>query len=278
MVRHSIVGKRGYPLLHGVTLIELLVVIAIMGLLVGLTLPAVQMARESARRSACANKLRQICVAVKLHESTHQTFPTGGWGGRWMGDPDLGFSPRQPGGWIYNILPYAEQQILRTVGSKQQAEIKSESLAKVMGTPLELFNCPSRRLPLAFPFVGDRSLENAKAPELVGKSDYAINRKISYVKSEVIISDIQLAGKGMSQTIMVGEKSVEAGTYDLGTSPGDQLTMYVGDSDDVAREVGGQIVNDIDGGSGFGSNHPAGSNFAYCDGSVKLITADETVQ
>ena len=264
--------------LRGFTLVELLVVIAIIGILLALTLPAVEMARESSRRSSCANNTKQIGLSVKLHESSHQTFPTGGWGPQWMGDPDLGFGPRQPGGWIYNILPYVEQQSLRDLGKGQTGTIKSDSLAKVMETPLVLFSCPSRRLPRPYPFVGNQALKNATAPKLVAKIDYAINRKIAYIKSEVIVSDIQLGGKGMSQTIMAGEKSVSAGTYNMGTSPGDQLAMYLGDCDDVAREISGQPANDAAGGAGFGSNHPAGSNVVYCDGSVKFISTDELLK
>ena len=93
----------------GFTLVEVLVVIAIIGVLVAITLPAVQMAREASRRSSCANNLRQQAVAVKLHDGAHKSFPTGGWGGEWLGDPDAGYGPRQPGGWIYNVLAYIEQ-------------------------------------------------------------------------------------------------------------------------------------------------------------------------
>src|SRR5262245_55982395 len=88
----------------GFTLVEVLVVIAIIGILVGLLLPAINSARESSRRTACENNLHQIAIAVNLHEGAQHTFPTGGWGANWVGDPDAGFGPRQPGGWIYNIL------------------------------------------------------------------------------------------------------------------------------------------------------------------------------
>jgi prepilin-type N-terminal cleavage/methylation domain-containing protein len=100
----------------GFTLVEVLVVIAIVGVLVAILLPAVQMARESARRSSCANNLKQLGVAVLLHEHSHGTLPTGGWGPDWVGDPRAGFGPKQPGGWIYNILPYLEQQNLHDLG------------------------------------------------------------------------------------------------------------------------------------------------------------------
>ena len=95
------------------TLVELLVVVAIIATLIGLLLPAVQAARESSRRSKCMANLRQIALACLMHETAQGSLPTGGWGGSWVGDPDRGFDDRQPGGWVFNILDYAEEPALR---------------------------------------------------------------------------------------------------------------------------------------------------------------------
>ena len=65
---------------RGFTLVELLVVIAIIGILVALLLPAIQSARESARRTQCMNQLKQLVLGALTHHNTTKHFPTGGWG------------------------------------------------------------------------------------------------------------------------------------------------------------------------------------------------------
>src|SRR5439155_16523915 len=100
----------------GFTLIELLVVIAIIAILIGLLVPAVQQVRESANRTQCINNLKQMGVGFHNCHDTFKIFPGGGWGWDWVGDPDRGVGRSQPGGWVYQLLPFVDQAPLRNLG------------------------------------------------------------------------------------------------------------------------------------------------------------------
>jgi prepilin-type N-terminal cleavage/methylation domain-containing protein len=138
---------------RGFTLVELLVVIAIIGVLVAILLPAVQAAREAGRRTQCLNNLKQIGLAFNNHLDVQKHYPSGGWGWNWAGDPDRGYSVRQPGGWMYNILPYMEEQGLHDLGKGlQEGSVQKKTLARqVVQTPLAWATCPSRRAVDIFP-------------------------------------------------------------------------------------------------------------------------------
>lgn len=172
------------------TLVELLVVIAIIAILVSLLLPAVNAAREAARRTQCTNNLKQLALACMVHESTHQHLPTGGWGFDWVGDADRGYGADQPGGWIYNILPYMEEKALNDLPADgivdELTTPQLDGALRMILSTVTAINCPSRRTGL-FPTTLDTNAVNATqtspakrhlAPytgEFSGKSDYAMN-------------------------------------------------------------------------------------------------------
>ena len=97
---------------RGFTLVELLVVIAIIGILISLLLPAVQAAREAARRAQCVNNLKQLALGCLNCESAIKALPASGWIGICLGHPDAGVGMQQPGGWLFNIMPYIEESTL----------------------------------------------------------------------------------------------------------------------------------------------------------------------
>lgn len=168
----------------GFTLVELLVVITIIGILVALLLPAVQAAREAARQVQCRNQLKQLALACLAHEHYTKRFPTGGWGDAWVGDPDLGNDWRQPGGWLYNILPYMEQQPLHDLGAGKGLETpaKKDANTQRIQAVVPAFYCPSRRQATLYRWAdtgsgngGGEPNINAGSPSRVLRSDYAAN-------------------------------------------------------------------------------------------------------
>jgi prepilin-type N-terminal cleavage/methylation domain-containing protein len=135
---------------NGFTLVELLVVIAIIGILVALLLPAIQAARESARRAQCQNQLKQIGLAMHNHVSSLSVFPTGGDGynpdirnyltGTDVNNPaNSTGAPNGPNkqglGWGYQLLPYLEEDALKGI----------TTMGRLASAKVPLYFCPSRR-------------------------------------------------------------------------------------------------------------------------------------
>jgi prepilin-type N-terminal cleavage/methylation domain-containing protein/prepilin-type processing-associated H-X9-DG protein len=256
---------------RGFTLIELLVVIAIIAVLIAMLVPAVQQVRESANRTTCSNNLTQMGIAIHLDHENFKRFPSGGWGWTWIGVPSRGTGPEQPGGWLYNLLPYIERADLRQLGMDNAS--LNASMAMLVETPVPLFNCPSRREATTYPYTltnpvytADRNGNTVNLnplPAKTARTDYAGNcgnidaneisggpatlaqgdtmnwgtnsfNGIFYQRSVVKLTDL-ISGKGSSNIIMISERYMNTSAYTTGTDGGDNECMYVGMDNDVCR-------------------------------------------
>ena len=298
------------PSFHGFTLVELLVVITIIGILIALLLPAVQSAREAARRLQCANNLKQIGLASLSHEQAHGHFPAGGWGLLWVGDPDRGFGQLQPGGWIYNILPFIEQEALHQMGAGETFDQKKATNLTRVRTPLPTLNCPSRRRAMAFSHVDQAQVtwgpyHNCDWPSVVARNDYAFNggdhkgpganpssyhhgettfnwpaeeqyNGISHPRATIMMAHVR---DGASNTYLAGEKYLDPLHYTTGRDGGDNQSMYQGYDVDITRFTNWpglsgprQDQPSYNNINIFGSAHAGGAQFVFCDGAVRLTS------
>jgi prepilin-type N-terminal cleavage/methylation domain-containing protein len=285
---------------RGFTLIELLVVIAILGVLIALLLPAIHASKETARRMECQNHLKQLSLGCLSHEASLHYFPTGGWAPNLVGDPDLGFGKNQCGSWGFNILPFIEMKGIYNMGKGLKGDTKNPAVYPMVATPISVFNCPTRRSPIDYPW----RVKITIAKQVAGKSDYAINSGDSICKVEaypvilpypgpspydwVSLSSVNgisfqrsmITAKeiinGMSRTYLVGEKYMNPTNYCTG-APGDDDSLYAGFDDDNFRTALNPPMRDRQGfelDGGFGSAHSTVWNMSFCDGSVRGISYD----
>jgi len=271
----------------GFTLVELLVVIAIIGVLVALLLPAIQAAREAARRTQCTNQLKQLGLAVQTYHDAKGHFPTG----RNSKGP-IGVS------WAFEILPQLElQNVYDAYVAKERVD--SQANARAMRTPIGVYACPSRR-----PAAADRDFDNDDAPSQVQgvatAGDYAANAGLEedmgmegndFRNGDV---DLSLAGPmysgsrikarqvtdGLSQTLAIGERHLPPPQADWSEGrihalqgdtcflASDNLKTVLRGTEDGLAEGPQNPSTDI-----FGSLHPSVTLFAFLDGHVEGLAA-----
>ena len=269
------------PRAVGFTLVELLVVIAIIATLIGLLLPAVQTAREAARRSACSNNLKQQALGMLGHEGVKKFFPAG----REMGDGACpkggsGVGPGRSG--FVEILPFVEQQ---TLHQAYEADVAGKTGSarptspEVMAARPNVYACPSSMAPVTGTSgygLGCYALcAGHQGPTYgIACSTKDLNTGVFLYEKTVRIKHV---ADGLSKTLLIGEvadattpenfwmeglrhqHSLRTTDNSLNTPPGTGVTYPA---------IGG--VN-----GAFGSKHPGGALFALVDGSVRLF--DEAI-
>lgn len=276
----------------GFTLVELLVVIAIIGVLIALLLPAVQAAREAARRTQCTNHLKQLGLAFHNHNDTNKFLPHGGHS--WQEPPTyINGSPmvgkQQYAGWGFQVLPFMEyQNVWNGGGATTDDERKKQAIGAVVS---EMF-CPSRRQPLAITRNGGYG-PSGSYPH--GLGDYAASNAeqngavIRNEKNKEKVIGMEALTDGTSKVMLVAEKRMSRDCYQGGC--GDDNEGYSSGWDhDVIRNIGDYNPNDSNrndpnriqrpmvdratGGSGegrFGAAHGQAFNVLLGDGSVRNI-------
>lgn len=276
-----------YHVRRGFTLVELLVVIAIIGILVALLLPAVQAAREAARRTSCFNNMKQIGIALHLYHDVHRTLPMG-WNGLQM-STNRPLSEGEPGwAWASFTLPFVEQATVseRLIDFKLPLLDAQNQAARETFIPT--YRCPSDT-PAAKTFVlgqegapttphvtlatasyvgsfGTRELHDCHGLPVGVRCE---SDGVFYHLSRTRLADIL---DGTSNTFAVGERSAQYGfsTWTGFAEGGDEAHARVLGIADHSPNVAHAHLDD------FSSQHPAGANFLFADGSVRLI--NETIE
>lgn len=232
---------------RGFTIVELLVVIGIIGVLVSLTIPAVSSAREASRRTGCANNLRQIGLALRLHHEHHGRFPVGAIEWRGRGDQ----SKRQLA-WSIYVLPFLEQQAVYDRLDLQQA-FDSPANATAAAQIIPVFICPTSPR-------GTRRVEGR------GPSDYGgiFGERIqgpNQPPKGIMILDVALSDAavrdGLSNTLIVAEDTEwPDGQWINGRNIFDQAFPI---------NAAPRFENDIR------SRHPGGAQGVFADASVRFL-------
>jgi len=204
----------------GFTLVELLVVVSLIAILVALLLPAVQSAREAARRARCANNLKQVILATHNFESAHGGFP-----------PYSRGKPASPKGYCItslhcDLLPYLEQQTLYAAINFDQETGNTEKMGSALTTAaystVDAFLCPSDSHPATTPYGGTNYRANIGLGEFTpvprpalgpGVVAYGLNQWGCFTNGGTNESVLSLAEfrDGLSNTLAFSEKPIGSG-------------------------------------------------------------------
>jgi prepilin-type N-terminal cleavage/methylation domain-containing protein len=275
----------------GFTLIELLVVIAIIAILIALLLPAVQQAREAARRTQCKNNLHQLGLALHNYHDTFNKLPM-------LGHRDAGNNAAGAEGswaWSVSILPYIDQAPLQNALTSSNLTLRQAAaipaMLNLMKTPLPAFRCPSD---VGEPVNTNRPFFTTSLNVTFSTSNYpACNGNqgntgmfMDYNQRAISFRDVI---DGLSNTIIVGERRMRQLEALQGTteeSPwaavwvgykDENLTPQVQNSNAVRGNTQIRIIDGrCDAGNaaheGFSSEHEGGVHVALGDGSVRFIS------
>lgn len=253
---------------RGFTLVELLVVIAIIGILVALLLPAIQYARESARRTQCSSNLRNVGVALQNFHDSYGSFPAG-----WNADVPDG----EPGwGWGAYLLGHLEQNSLLDSQIHLDAHIDEPENEIARATVIPIYLCPSDPGEKKFMLTGLHNplFEIAKSNYVgvFGSEEIEVDPSngdgVFFHNSRIRLADIIL--DGTSNTLAIGERSSKLGSSTwVGMVHGatDAMARVVGSADHTPNDPHAHFDD-------FSSYHATGAHFALADGSVRLINSD----
>lgn len=293
--------------LRGFTLIELLVVIAIIAILIALLLPAVQQAREAARRTQCRNNLKQLGIALHNYHDIYNTFPPG-YTARGVAATDPISAETGPGyAWSFALLPALEQANLVSAVDTNLDASDVVNRAVVQDTVLSSFLCPSDSAPNSFD-VSDTDgnvyrMPRSNYPGILGYASATMNpgraSGIFYRNSRIRFRDIS---DGTSNTICVGERKARH-TFNQVSQPVDAHTTWYAAIPNVIRSAGmsGMMASMTEGPASlilghvgqpsmmgmmqmhntpnqtnhivhFSSQHVGGVQFLLADGSVHFVS------
>jgi prepilin-type N-terminal cleavage/methylation domain-containing protein/prepilin-type processing-associated H-X9-DG protein len=279
----------------GFTLIELLLVIAIIGVLIALLLPAVQAARESARRSTCVNNLKQIGAALSNYESVYQVFPPGA---RWGRHAPEGKRKRH-GSVLVHILPYIEQQALFDAFDFKKLIIDDAvfpgTTTPIGSTEISLYQCPSDDHDGFYGSVAVHNYSASNGPtEVYENSNCLCNHEWQSFQMAPIDDLDNYAGAftriglrtavkqvtdGLSNTIFFGEMRVECSSHarvgwaKTNNGNGYATTLIPINYDTCDEQAVDPCHRPCTWNTevGYKSAHPGGADFLYGDGSVHFI-------